>query len=321
MHEVYLVDFLMQLLTRLVQDQKDKEFALIAIVFTAIFMLAFAFMSLLDKFFDPVRSRFKRETGVDALSSFESDTFSEKLRKHNNIFVPASKALLQRTTKRLHYAGFHGRNSLLHYYALRMLLMILLPFLTLIIIGLIQGLKGHDFVNGILITLIFGFLLPSFVLDRLIIKRQKVIKRSFPDALDMIVICSEAGLSLDAAIQKVTMEIMISHPQLADELNIVIAETRAGIERHNALQRLVERTGVEDIRGLVSTISQSMRFGTSVAETLRIFSEELRDKRTQAAEETAAKIGLKLIFPLSMCLLPAFLIVVLAPMIIVFKSI
>lgn len=311
----------MQLLAGLVQGQQGKEWLIIVIVFTAIFMLAFALMSLLDNFFDPVRSRLRRELSVDALSSFESEDFSEKLRKHNSIFVPTSKALLQRTTTRLHYAGFHGRNSLLHYYALRMLLMILLPFSALIVIGFVPGLKGQDLFYGILITLILGFLLPSFVLDRLIVNRQKVIKRSFPDALDMIVICSEAGLSLDAAIKKVATEIMISHPELADELAIVIAETRAGIERHTALQRLVERTGIEDIRGLVSTLSQSMRFGTSVAETLRIFSEELRDKRTQAAEETAAKIGLKLIFPLSMCLLPAFLIVVLAPMIIVFKSI
>jgi tight adherence protein C len=311
----------MQLLTGLVQGQQGKEWLIIVIVFTAIFMLAFALMSLLDNFFDPVRSRLRRELSVDALSSFESEGFSEKLRKHNSIFVPASKALLQRTTTRLHYAGFHGRNSLLHYYALRMLLMILLPFLALIIIKLVPGLKGQDLFYGILITLILGFLLPSFVLDRLIVNRQKIIKRSFPDALDMVVICSEAGLSLDAAIKKVATEIMISHPELADELAIVIAETRAGIERHTALQRLVERTGIEDIRGLVSTLSQSMRFGTSVAETLRIFTEELRDKRTQAAEETAAKIGLKLIFPLSICLLPAFLIVVLAPMTIVFKNI
>jgi tight adherence protein C len=136
----------------------------------------------------------------------------------------------------------------------------------------------------------------------------------------MIVICSEAGSSLDTALQKVAAELVISHPELASELSQVIAETRAGIERHVALQRIVERTGVEDIRGLVSTLTQSMRFGTSIAEALRLFSEDLRDKRTQAAEETAAKIGLKLIFPLGLCLLPAFLLVVLAPAMIVFQK-
>ena len=136
----------------------------------------------------------------------------------------------------------------------------------------------------------------------------------------MIVICSEAGLSLDAALQKVAAELVISHPELASELNLVIAETRAGVERHIALQRVVERTGVEDIRGLVSTLAQSMRFGTSIAEALRIFAEELRDKRMQAAEEAAAKIGLKLIFPLGVCLLPAFLMVVLVPVVLMFKT-
>jgi tight adherence protein C len=118
---------------------------------------------------------------------------------------------------------------------------------------------------------------------------------------------------LDAAIQKVATEINLSQPILADELEVVIAETRAGIDRHKALQRLVERTGVEDLKGLVSALSQSMRFGTSIVETLKVYSEDLRDKRTQAAEAIAAKIGTKLIFPLAVCLLPAFLMVVMVP--------
>jgi tight adherence protein C len=135
------------------------------------------------------------------------------------------------------------------------------------------------------------------------------------------VVCSEAGLSLDAAIQKVVVESGMSQPVLASELEIVIAETRAGIDRNKALQRLVERTGVEDIRGLVAALSQSMRFGTSIVETLKVYSEDLRDKRTQAAEEVAAKISTKLIFPLAVCLLPAFLMVVMLPAILVLRHI
>ena len=221
---------------------------------------------------------------------------------------------------RLHYGGFHGRNSLLHYYALRMLLMILLPLSVLIVTALIPGLKSQTIFQSVLVAIAIGYVGLSFILDKLIANRQKILRRAFPEALDLLVVCSEAGLGLESAIQRVAAEIRISQPILADELDIVIAETRAGIDRHKALQRMVERTGVEDIKRLVSTLTQSMRFGTSVAATLKVYSDDLRDRRTQAAEEMAAKIGLKLIFPLAMCLLPAFMIVIMAPAVIIFKN-
>jgi tight adherence protein C len=198
--------------------------------------------------------------------------------------------------------------------------MIMLPLLVLMTTVLIPGMKSEIIYKSALAAIVLGYVGPSFILDKLITIRQKTLRRAFPDALDLMVVCSEAGLSLDAAIQKVAAEMRISQPILADELDMVIAETRAGIDRHKALQRLVERTGVEDIKGLVSTLSQSMRFGTSVSETLKVYSEELRDKRMQAAEEMAAKIGVKLIFPLGVCLLPAFLIVILSPVVIIFQN-
>ena len=201
-----------------------------------------------------------------------------------------------------------------------MLLMILLPLGVLILTIFMPIIKREIIWQSGLVALVLGYIGPIFILDKLASNRQKTIRRAFPDALDLLVVCSEAGLSLDAALQKVAGEIKISQPVLADELDIVIAETRAGVDRNKAMQRLVERTGVEDIRGLVSTLSQSMRFGTSIAEALKVYSEELRDKRTQAAEAVAAKIGTKLIFPLAVCLLPAFLIVVLAPAMILFKN-
>lgn len=310
------MDFLMQLLTGLMASQ----WGLVLVVSGAVFIFALALMTLFDDFFNPVRSRFRREINADAMSTTDTNGLSDKLRKYNNMFTPSDKSLLQRTTMRLHYGGFHARNSLLHYYAIRMLLMILLPLLALIVTGLIPGIKAMTMGQSLLAALAVGYLAPSFILDKLIAKRQKSIRRAFPDALDLLVVCSEAGLSLDAAIQKVTTELGISQPVLADELDIVIAETRAGIDRHKALQRLVDRTGVEDVKGLVSALSQSMRFGTSIVETLKVYSEELRDKRTQAAEAVAAKIGTKLIFPLAVCLLPAFLLVVMAPALIIFKK-
>jgi tight adherence protein C len=315
------MDILMQLLTGLMANQQGGQWGVVLLVSGAVFLLVLALLSLFDDAFDPVRSRFKREVDTGAVSMLEANAISEKLRKHNGVFVPTSQPLLQRTTARLHYAGFHGKNSLLHYYAIRMLIMILLPLAVLIAMALIPGMNGKTVFQGALIAIAIGYMGPSFVLDKLIANRQKTLRRAFPDMLDLLVVCSEAGLSLDAAIQKVVVESGMSQPVLAAELEIVIAETRAGIDRNKALQRLVERTGVEDIRGLVAALSQSMRFGTSIVETLKVYSEDLRDKRTQAAEEMAAKISTKLIFPLAVCLLPAFLMVVMLPAILVLRHI
>ncbi len=304
----------------LFQNRQESQWLILVIIFSAMFVLVLAFMALFNDAFDPVRVRLKNIIVDDELLPPESDHLVDQLRKHQLLYIPVNQSLLQRTATRLHYAGYHLRDSLLHYYSLKMLATVLLPILVLIVMLIIPGVRTEALVYSVITSVVVGYLAPSFILDKLIATRQKTLKRSFPDALDMIVICSEAGLSLDAALQKVAVELVISHPELASELKLVIAETRAGVERHVALQRVVERTGVEDIRGLVSTLAQSMRFGTSIAEALRVFAEELRDKRMQAAEEAAAKIGLKLIFPLGVCLLPAFLMVVLVPVMLMFKT-
>ena len=163
-----------------------------------------------------------------------------------------------------------------------------------------------------------GMFGPNKVLDYMVNSRLKKLRDGFPDALDMLVVCVESGLGLSAAIQRVADEIGVSHKELAMELSIVNAETRAGVDRTKALRNLANRTGLDDIRGLVSMLIQAMRFGTSIADTLRIYSEEFRDKRMQKAEEAAAKIGTKLIFPLVFCLFPSFFTVAIGPAIIRF---
>lgn len=134
-----------------------------------------------------------------------------------------------------------------------------------------------------------------------------------PDALDLLVVCIEAGLGLNAAINRVSHEIEASYPDIAHELKQVNDEIRAGVARGEALRGLYVRTGLTDIRGLVSLLTQSLRFGTSIADTLRIYAEEFRDKRMQKAEEEAAKIGAKLIFPLVSCMFPGFFLVAVGP--------
>ena len=135
----------------------------------------------------------------------------------------------------------------------------------------------------------------------------------FPDALDLLVVCVEAGLGLAAAIQRVADELNFSHPELAFELATVNAEIRAGRPREQALRNLADRTGLKDIKGLVGLLVQTMRFGTGVSDALRVYSEEFRDTRMQRAEEEAARMGTTLIFPLVLCMFPVFFIVAIGP--------
>jgi tight adherence protein C len=299
----------------------DSQWGVILMVSGAVFMSVLAIMLLLYGFFDPVRLRLKREMDSGEVSVKSDSILSKKLRQHDNIFIPSDEELAQKTAARLHHGGFHGKNALLYYYAIRMSLMLFLPFFALIVSSSVPQIKSDLVFLIVLVALGIAYVAPSFTLDKLIATRQKNIRRAFPEALDLLVVCSEAGLSLDSAIQKVAVEISIGQPVLANELNIVILETRAGVDRHKALQRMVERTGVEDIKGLIATLAQSMRFGTGISESLKVYSEDLRDKRMQAAEEMAAKIGVKLIFPLGFCLLPAFMLVILLPSVLVFQSI
>jgi len=166
-----------------------------------------------------------------------------------------------------------------------------------------------------------GYVLPSFILDFKISARQKVIRNGLPDALDLLIVCLESGSSMDAAILRVSDELALPYPPLAEELKLLITETRAGKPRLEAFRNFAERTGVDDVRALVAMLVQTDRFGTSVSQALRTHAETSRTKRRQRAEERAAKIGVKLVFPLVFLLFPAFFVVTLGPAIIRFARV
>jgi tight adherence protein C len=159
----------------------------------------------------------------------------------------------------------------------------------------------------------FGFFLPRFALKRMIKKRQRLIELGLPDGLDLTVICVEAGLSLDQALMRVGDELRYAHPELSAELHLVNLEMRAGKPRTEALHNLISRTGVDDIRALVTTLIQTDRFGTSIAQALRVHSDSLRTERRQRAEEAAAKTTIKMVVPLALFILPSILVVTIGP--------
>jgi tight adherence protein C len=163
-----------------------------------------------------------------------------------------------------------------------------------------------------------GYLLPSMALARMAKKRQHKIRLGLPDALDLLVVSVEAGLGLDQAVQRVGTELDFAHPELSEELRLINLELRAGKARIDALHNFAERTGVDDIISLVAMLVQTDKFGTSVAQSLRVHSDTVRTKRRQRAEEAAAKIGVKMVFPLVFCIFPSIWVVTIGPAVIKF---
>jgi len=166
-----------------------------------------------------------------------------------------------------------------------------------------------------------GYILPGMVLARMAKRRSHRIRLSLADMLDLLVVSVEAGLGLDAALQRVGQELAFAYPELADELRLINLELRAGKPRAEALRNLADRTGVDDLGSLVTMLIQTDKFGTSVAQSLRVYSETLRTKRRQRAEEAAAKTGVKMVFPLVTCIFPAIWVITIGPAAIKFVTV
>jgi tight adherence protein C len=221
--------------------------------------------------------------------------------------VPVSPSEMGKVRLRLVQAGYRGAEALPIFYGTRMAIAIgaFLLFATPLIIrpNVAFGLGGC----------LLGYLLPGIALARMAKKRQKKIQLGLADALDLMVVSVEAGLGLDQAILRVGDELSFAHPDLSDELRLVNIELRAGKARTEALRNLADRTGLEDIGSLAGMLIQTDKFGTSVAQSLRVHCETLRTKRRQRAEEAAAKTGVKMVFPLVFCIFPAIWVVTIGP--------
>ena len=223
--------------------------------------------------------------------------------------IPLSPSEVSRARQWLIQAGYRDRRHLTIYVGSR----VLLAFVGLITVIAISGAKSLPLMISVAA---FGFFLPRFALKRMIKKRQNQITLGLPDALDLTVICVEAGLALDQALMRVGEDLRHAHPELSDEFHMVNLEMRAGKPRAEALRNLNARTGVDDIRALVATLVQTDRFGTSVAQALRVHSDSLRTERRQRAEEQAAKTTIKMVVPLVLFVLPSIIFVTLGPAII-----
>jgi tight adherence protein C len=231
--------------------------------------------------------------------------------EHFENVLPKSQAEVSLIRQRLISAGYRKEASVKVFYGSK----VLVPLL-LCAAALFSGLGDMSPFFAYVCALGIGFLVPDFWLGRKVASRQKCIRRGLPDVLDLLVICIEAGLSLDQATARTAEELRGGQPELCDELRIVVLEQRAGRPRSEAWKHLAERTGVDSVRNLVSMLVQSEQLGTSIARTLRVHSDTLRTQRVQAVEEMAAKTTVKLVFPLVFFIFPSLFVVTLGPAVI-----
>jgi tight adherence protein C len=296
----------------------------VLLIAVAAFVMSMGASAVLLALADPLRRRLGRVGARDYRPAPTATDIAELLRPLFPYLVPRKEGERSRVGRLLMHAGYRSPSALPLYYACKAALMITLPLLVLLASAFIPKVTGGKLLFAALAASFLGSLILSMWLDHRVSTRQRELRVAFPDALDLLVVCVEAGLGLAPALQRVADDLAVSHPELGTELALVNAEIRAGVDRAQALKNLAERTGLDDIRGLVTLLVQTMRFGTGVADALRVYSEEFRDKRMQAAEEVAAKIGTKMIFPLTLCLFPSFFLITIGPavmrIVVVFKQ-
>ena len=240
--------------------------------------------------------------------------FREVLQKLGNA-VPSSPGDTKLLQKRLLRAGLRSPNALKTMYGIKVALAVALPVVMALVTSRID-MDGNNRMIGIAAAAVVGYLGPNQVLKSLVKRRQKKVKRALPNALDLMVVCVESGLGLDQAIMQVSKELANAHPEISTEFALLNLELRHGMRRAEALRNLADRAGVDELKRLVGVLIQADKFGTSIALTLRHQSEYMRIASRQEAETRAAKIGIKLVFPIFFCILPALFVVTVGPVVV-----
>ncbi len=260
-----------------------------------------------------------RVTGAAVAVTEEAEThpslvFRELVSKLGSV-LPASPRDVNIVRRRLIRAGYRGPNALKVLYGTKVLFGVLLPVVVGIAVAGSPGDPGNKTL-AVIAAAAIGFFGPNEWVRLKAKRRQKEIRKGLPNALDLMVVCVESGLGLDQAILQVAKELEHAHPPIAEEFGLVNLELKAGKRRAEALRNLAERTAVDDLKKLVAVLIQADRFGTGIAQSLRAHSDFMRVQARQAAEEKAAKLGVKLVFPIFFCILPSLFVVTVGPVIV-----
>jgi tight adherence protein C len=282
------------------------SFSVVFLLITSGGLLLFYREAMLQRISDVINPQRKKRTLLTTIQ--ETGLTIGGVVERFDAVIPKSKAEVSITMKRLTRAGFRNESAVKLFYGSK----VLIP-LFLCAIVLVSGLGKHNalFMYGAALGL--GFLGPDFWLGRRIKARQYKLRKGLPDVLDLLIICIEAGLSLDQATARASQELVKAQPEMCEELTMVVLEQRAGRPRSEAWKHLADRTDLDCIRSLVSMLIQSEQLGTSIGKTLRTHSDTMRVQRVQSVEEAAAKLTIKLLFPLVLFIFPALFVVVLGP--------
>ena len=248
---------------------------------------------------------------AEQMPSHPSLAMHEIIKKLGNM-IPQSPKDVTVMQRRLIRAGIRNPNALKMLYGSKVVLGLGLPVIMAAAVVGTSADSGNK-VAYILFAGALGFFLPNEYVRRMASRRQHEIARGLPNALDLLVVCVESGLGLDQAILQVSKELEHAHPEISEEFGMVNLELKAGKRRIEALRNLAERTGVDDLKKLVAVLVQADRFGTGVAQSLRAHADFMRIQARQVAEEKAAKLGVKLIFPIFFCILPSLFVVTVGP--------
>lgn len=265
----------------------------------------------------------KRLRGLDTKNEEQGRAGSEDIWKQRfvSILEPWGRASLpeegwEKSALRLRFmhAGYRGKEARTVFFGAKTILALLFPALFFVAQGVGRlSIGSNGTMAALLLSATVGYYLPNLILAWRVRHRQRELFEAFPDAIDLMTVSVEAGLGLDAAITRVAGEMALESPALAEELHLMTLELRAGSSREQAFRNLAMRTGLDDVDALVAMLIQADRFGTSIAASLRVHSESLRVKRRLRAEEAAAKIPVKLLFPVIFCIFPSLLLVLLGP--------
>jgi len=281
------------------------------LVFIAIFTMVYAMFGRSNTLEQRVRQTGDETPSASRFSLKNLVKGSEQIFKPLGEMIPRSPEEMSRQERRLVTAGFRRKDAAVLFYGVKLALAIF--FLIVFTAG---GYIASNPILWILVSILLGAMVPDFWMSRRIRSRKENIQLAIPDALDLTVVCVEAGLGLDQSLMRIGQEIRPIHRDLSDELRLLNLEVSAGKSRAQSLRNLANRTEVDDLKALVAVLIQTDRFGTSVAQSLRVFSDSLRVKRRQRAEERAAKTTIKMIPPLVFFIMPAIFVVVLGPAII-----
>lgn len=312
------MNFLQNLIAALTNDQDLIIWIIYTIAAVAGITLAIAFSYLFSGLYSPVRVQLDKLTNKKSspqnLKNDYAKSLEHKLDSLGHIpFINRSYSGDKEIRKLLIHTGFHSQDALRIFNAIKLLLLLGTSIISTILIQQFSDFSPIVSLYLIVFLVFLAYLLPNIILRYAARRRMQNLRKYFPDALDLLIVCCESGLGLLESFQRVSQELALAHPYLSHEIGLVCSKVRYGLSIQQALKEFSDRTGLEDIRGLNSVIVQSIKLGTGVAQTIRVYADEYRDKRLQQAEEKASKLGVKMIFPMMFCIWPSFFIVAVGP--------